>query len=108
MLKKIALLSILASSSIQANEFENYFIDPSTQEAEAVCERFKTNAIPNALPDIVVLKTNYSSQTPVYVVSSEMAHGYACGYKVITKNNKTTDIRIEIDAKTGKSKLKKQ
>jgi|GEM_PF-3065907 len=102
------LLLVSLSTSGVCGEYGGYSIDPSTVEPEVVCDKYREKAMPEARPDLTVIATNYSGQVPVYVVSSEIAHGYACGFKVVTKSNKITDIRIEIDAKTGQSQMKKQ
>ncbi len=105
-MKSVVTLGLaLLAVSAQAGEYDDYAIDPSVVEPEAVCEKYRNKAMPKARPDLTVLATNYSAQVPVYVVSSKMEHGFACGFKVVTKSNEITDVRVEIDAKTTKSHM---
>ena len=106
MSKVLVFFSVLLSVGIiQAGEYDSYVINPSVVTPEALCEKYRDKAMPKARPDLNIVGINYSAQVPVYVVSSAIAHGYACGYKAITKSNKITDFRIEIDAETGQSKM---
>ncbi|WP_135445603.1 hypothetical protein [Vibrio tasmaniensis] len=108
MKKSLIFIGLIISFSAFSGEYDDYAIDPSVAEPKDVCQKYRDKGMPQARPDLNVVGSNYSAQVPVYVVSKDISHGYACGYKVITKKNKIVDIRIEIDAKTGKSQMLKE